>query len=501
MKSNKRSLLVLVCATLLFLSCKEEDVFNPEKQVSLSPETTSNIEVAFPGEKGEVKKGYYLGTEITYEVINGQCVAGGDMLLKKELIKDSLDDYLYEGDVSRGSRSVGRTNGKWPNNTVYYSVAANLPNQERVTDAIAHWEENTNIRFVRRAYESNFILFRVDSKGNCSADLGMQGGMQTVNLGIHCTKGIVIHEIGHSLGLFHEQSRSDRDNYIRINWSYIDDGMDYNFYTYGQQNMSGANYTNSLDFNSIMLYGSYAFAKYGNGYPTITKLDGTTFNGQREGLSQGDIAGINIMYPAIDNGGGQYQNGTNYTINGIQVFRDQNLWWYSTTINRRVTYIQVENINNKWEWKVNGNIYTNSKDFIVDGRKVRRHDLKWWYSHQNKWYEMEYVNGIWKYVGQGPGTGGNQYQNGTNYTINGIQVFRDQDLWWYLTEINGTATYIKVKNVNNKWVWEVDENVYQHNTSYNVDTRQVTRYSGKWWYSYQNTWYEMDYINGKWEYL
>ncbi|WP_460974026.1 M12 family metallopeptidase, partial [Spirosoma migulaei] len=49
------------------------------------------------------------------------------------------------------------------------------------------------------------------------------------------------------------------------------------------------------DFGSVMLYGSYDFSK--NGLPTMTKKDGTTFVGQRTGLSATDIATVSSMYP------------------------------------------------------------------------------------------------------------------------------------------------------------------------------------------------------------
>ncbi|WP_460968172.1 M12 family metallopeptidase, partial [Spirosoma migulaei] len=49
------------------------------------------------------------------------------------------------------------------------------------------------------------------------------------------------------------------------------------------------------DFGSVMLYGSYDFSK--NGLPTMTKKDGSTFIGQRQGLSATDIKTIGYMYP------------------------------------------------------------------------------------------------------------------------------------------------------------------------------------------------------------
>ena len=56
----------------------------------------------------------------------------------------------------------------------------------------------------------------------CYSSVGRQGGRQKVSLGHGCVlEKFIIHEFMHVAGFYHEQSRSDRDKYVRINYANI----------------------------------------------------------------------------------------------------------------------------------------------------------------------------------------------------------------------------------------------------------------------------------------
>ena len=60
---------------------------------------------------------------------------------------------------------------------------------------------------------------------SCFSAIGRQGGKQRISVGEGCEyKGTVMHEMMHALGFFHEQSRTDRDDYVMVLWWNVEPG-------------------------------------------------------------------------------------------------------------------------------------------------------------------------------------------------------------------------------------------------------------------------------------
>ena len=275
--------------------------------------TASRARVEGYRTRGELRQGFVLDAAgspmaVTYEVHGGDAIWQGDIKLGRASEVSSTADgarpFVRPGLTARSGWTKGPNkaqptvvidgaSARWPGGVMPYVIDGAVPNMQRIADAITMIESSTGgVTIVPRSGQADYIKF-VTSDG-CSSDIGRKGGEQMIDLGDDCTTGNAAHEMLHALGMFHEQTRCDRDTYVEILFDNILDDKKNNF----EKNCDGAtDLGDNYDFGSIMHYPLDAFTS--NGQPTIRLRPGITFDGtigQRDALSVLDRFTINFLY-------------------------------------------------------------------------------------------------------------------------------------------------------------------------------------------------------------
>ena len=305
--------------------------------------------------EGQLKKVFYTN-------IDGMAYFEGDVVLgttaDMEAIKAEVESRLPAFSLANSiSYAIGialsKSRSLWPNRTIPFLIEPGFPEAWRIDEAIAHIQENTNLRLVPRTNEARFIMFRNHISEN-SAPVGMRQAQSEHTIRLQnpllgdpppdltnefvrrAFVGVAVHEICHTAGLWHEQSRADRDSYVKIHWEHIQAQKEHNF----NQHITDGDDIGPYEYGSIMHYGRRAFS-IDDELDTITPINPpTAVIGQRRALSPGDIAAINFLYPARKATLGEMSsNGPALATSGSSIL----LGWTGVPNNLRLNFLRSDN--------------------------------------------------------------------------------------------------------------------------------------------------------------
>uniref|UniRef100_H0V5G2 Meprin A subunit n=1 Tax=Cavia porcellus TaxID=10141 RepID=H0V5G2_CAVPO len=214
-------------------------------------------------------------------------------------INEDLGLDLFQGDIrlngAQGRNSIIGAEYRWPH-TIPYVLEDSLEINAKgvILNAFERYRLKTCIDFKPWDGEANYISVIKDS--GCWSYVGnRRTGRQELSIGASCDRiATVQHEFLHALGFWHEQSRSDRDDYVTIVWDRILTGREHNFNIYDDKQSDSLNVP--YDYNSVMHYSKTAFQ---NGtQPTIvTRIsDFEDVIGQRMDFSDYDLLKLNRLY-------------------------------------------------------------------------------------------------------------------------------------------------------------------------------------------------------------
>ncbi|CAD6199053.1 unnamed protein product [Caenorhabditis auriculariae] len=222
----------------------------------------------------------------------------GDIRLSTEHLERIVDEHFNRRRRKRTAfRDVHYPKTIWKP-YVPYVLHPSLGETARmsVLASFNFWQKHTCIKFQERNQEPVY-LFVIGNQDGCWSTVGKDDlqGRQSMNIGPGCEHfGITSHEVSHALGLFHEQSRFDRNSHVSIIARRIPRASLLDFAIVGPKQMS--TYKTPYDVGSVMHYRPTEFST--DGRSTIVAKDPNMQNtmGQLGGPSFLDIKKMNSHY-------------------------------------------------------------------------------------------------------------------------------------------------------------------------------------------------------------
>ncbi|XP_042530933.1 meprin A subunit beta [Dipodomys spectabilis] len=213
-------------------------------------------------------------------------------------INEDLGLDLFDGDINLETpdrNSIIGEEYRWPH-TIPYVLEDSLEMNAKgvILNAFERYRLKTCIDFKPWTGEPNYISV-IKSSGCWSSVGNRRVGKQDLSIGANCDRiATVQHEFLHALGFWHEQSRSDRDDYVSIIWDRILEGREHNFNIYDDKVSDSLNVP--YDYTSVMHYSKTAFQN-GTEPTIVTRIsDFEDVIGQRMDFSDYDLLKLNRLY-------------------------------------------------------------------------------------------------------------------------------------------------------------------------------------------------------------
>merc|ERR1740130_921974 len=307
-------MIIKICVLMFFLSCAAHEWYEQSAlydHVSQKGETLSSVaenllgspdvwdEIEFKGDKKYgAEEILPAGTKLSVPSYNS------DLRLEGDQAKEFFESHPLPGDSKRRLGNPTKNIRFWnpdgvANPKIPYTIKSGCDyySKRAFLLAKAMIEKETCASLVPRTNEVSYIEVGSD-KGGCFVNcLGKCRRKITYNLRAPgCTgRGTAVHEIAHIIGMQHEQTRQDRDKYVRVRFDRIAKEHHRQF---SIDPLRGTLPGFKYDYDSVMHYSRQAFQKRPEffGKDTIEVIgDPTITIGRKNGLSAGDILALNVL--------------------------------------------------------------------------------------------------------------------------------------------------------------------------------------------------------------
>lgn len=232
---------------------------------------------------------------------------GSGAIAQGQANNQALTNFQLPKPGSTLTVGVADANSLWPGGVVYYDDGGCIANNQcpGLTQAISTFNSDFSgaVQWTKRTTQATYVVITLSGTGG-RGEVNTIGypttaGLVSMTCNTDCNIATLLHEMGHIIGLYHEQVRSDRDSHVTM---YYQNVIKSTWVSNFAINLQNQQLLSPYDYASVMQYPP--FVDSANGGPVIETIpagipmqgtEGVPGAGNQD-YSAGDKEGILRLY-------------------------------------------------------------------------------------------------------------------------------------------------------------------------------------------------------------
>lgn len=291
----------------------------------------------------EAQRTFWRGQWVNYVEVDGYAITEGDIIIGKiDEVREwtrAIERGQMQIATARKALTTGNQARLWNLRDaagvviVPYTITAG--NNATINEAIAEANRALSgvVQWIARTSEDDYVDFNLTSANSnaCASFVGRTGGKQTISGDPECSRGTIVHEMGHAMGLWHVQQDADANSFVDFRLANMDASKRSN-----NQPIFGTRTFGGYDYESNMHYSRTAFSGSSADRVTLeTKPAGITV-GASPTYSASDLDALFRLYGRIPQRTTVHSNpsGLRIMVNGVAYTTPAEFNWPIGSVHR-----------------------------------------------------------------------------------------------------------------------------------------------------------------------